>query len=148
VELNIVQRFHRLPREARDTLFLLGVIAWTVMPHLSHLPLWCIALTTVMLAWRTQLAFTNAPLPRAMVAGGDAHPRGRSHDLDLPDAAGQRARRDHGRRADGTQDAGIASAPRCIRGVLPRLLHHPHALPVLAVAAGGGGDARVGVGGC
>ena len=28
----------RLPREARDTLFLLGVIAWTVLPHLSHLP--------------------------------------------------------------------------------------------------------------
>jgi hypothetical protein len=28
----------RLPRETRDTLFLLGVIAWTVLPHLSHLP--------------------------------------------------------------------------------------------------------------
>jgi len=63
VELNFVQRFHRLPREARDTLFLLGVIAWTVLPHLPHLPLWCVALTAVMLAWRTQLALANAPLP-------------------------------------------------------------------------------------
>ena len=25
--------WQRLPREARDTLFLLGVIAWTVLPH-------------------------------------------------------------------------------------------------------------------
>ena len=28
----------RLPREGRDTLFLLGVIAWTVLPHTTHLP--------------------------------------------------------------------------------------------------------------
>ena len=63
MELSLVQRFHRLPREARDTLFLLGVIAWTVLPHLPHLPLWCVALTAVMLAWRTQLALANAPLP-------------------------------------------------------------------------------------
>ena len=63
MELSLVQRFHRLPREARDTLFLLGVIAWTVLPHLPHLPLWCVALTGVMLAWRTQLALANAPLP-------------------------------------------------------------------------------------
>ncbi|WP_235835172.1 transglutaminase family protein [Piscinibacter terrae] len=63
MELSLVQRFHRLPREARDTLFLLAVIAWTVMPHLSHLPLWCTALTALVLAWRTQLALANAPLP-------------------------------------------------------------------------------------
>ena len=53
----------RLPREARDTLFLLGVIAWTVLPHVSHLPLWCSLLTLVMLLWRAQLAVSNAPLP-------------------------------------------------------------------------------------
>jgi protein-glutamine gamma-glutamyltransferase len=63
VELSVLQRLHRLPREARDTLFLLAVIAWTVLPHLSHLPMWCVALTTVMLVWRTQLAVANAPLP-------------------------------------------------------------------------------------
>jgi transglutaminase-like putative cysteine protease len=53
----------RLPRETRDTLFLLGVIAWTVLPHLSHLPAWAIALTTVVLVWRGTLALTNAALP-------------------------------------------------------------------------------------
>ena len=53
----------RLPREGRDTLFLLGVIAWTLLPHLPHLPGWCIALTALVLAWRAQLAVTNGPLP-------------------------------------------------------------------------------------
>lgn len=55
--------WRHLPREARDTLFLLAVIAWTVMPHLSHLPPWCIALTAVVLLWRARLAVTNAALP-------------------------------------------------------------------------------------
>ena len=32
--------WHRLPREARDTLFLLAVIAWIVLPHAAHLPRW------------------------------------------------------------------------------------------------------------
>jgi hypothetical protein len=60
----------RLPRETRDTLFLLGVIAWTVLPHLSHLPPWAIALTAVILVWRGTLALTNAPLPgRWMLLG-------------------------------------------------------------------------------
>ncbi len=53
----------RLPREGRDTLFLLGVIGWTILPHLPHLPGWCIALTTLVLAWRAQLAVSNGPLP-------------------------------------------------------------------------------------
>ena len=55
--------WRHLPREARDTLFLLGVIGWTVLPHVSHLPLWCNALTGVVLAWRARLALTNAALP-------------------------------------------------------------------------------------
>ncbi|WP_280150827.1 DUF3488 and transglutaminase-like domain-containing protein [Piscinibacter sp. XHJ-5] len=61
--LNLAQRWRHLPRDSRDTLFLLGVIAWTVLPHVSHLPLWCTALTAVMLLWRTQLAVVNGPLP-------------------------------------------------------------------------------------
>ncbi|MGY4829646.1 transglutaminase family protein [Sphaerotilaceae bacterium SBD11-9] len=52
-----------LPRESRDTLFLLGVIAWTVMPHLPNIPLWCGLLTAAVLLWRAQLALNNAPLP-------------------------------------------------------------------------------------
>ena len=55
--------WRQLPREARDTLFLVGVIGWTVLPHLSHLPLWCALLTGLMLLWRAQLAITNAALP-------------------------------------------------------------------------------------
>ena len=55
--------WQRLPREARDTLFLLAVIGWTVLPHVPHLPVWCSALTGVVLAWRAWLALTNAALP-------------------------------------------------------------------------------------
>ncbi|MEP7059074.1 MAG: DUF3488 and transglutaminase-like domain-containing protein, partial [Caldimonas sp.] len=55
--------WRHLPREARDTLFLIGVIAWTVLPHASHLPTWCIVLTAVVLVWRAALALTNAALP-------------------------------------------------------------------------------------
>ena len=55
--------WRHLPRESRDTLFLLGVIAWTVLPHIPHLPGWCIALTAVVLLWRAALALTHTPLP-------------------------------------------------------------------------------------
>jgi len=55
--------WHRLPREARDTLFLLAVIAWTVLPHASHLPAWAIAMTAIVLVWRGRLALANAALP-------------------------------------------------------------------------------------
>ncbi|MGZ8260912.1 MAG: transglutaminase family protein, partial [Caldimonas sp.] len=53
----------RLPREARDTLFLLAVIAWTVLPHASHLPAWSLALTAAVLLWRGRLALANGALP-------------------------------------------------------------------------------------
>ncbi len=59
----LATRWARLPREARDTLFLLGVIAWTVLPHTSHLPLWCSALTAVVLAWRALIAWRGSALP-------------------------------------------------------------------------------------
>ena len=55
--------WRRLPRDARDTLFLLAVIAWTVLPHLSHLPLWCALLSGAVLLWRGRLALVNAALP-------------------------------------------------------------------------------------
>ena len=57
------QRLRRLPRETRDTLFLLAVIAWTILPHVTHLPLWCVFLAAAMLLWRARLAFAHAPLP-------------------------------------------------------------------------------------
>ena len=60
----------RLPREARDTLFLLAVIAWTVLPHAEHLPGWAIALTAIVLVWRARLALANAALPGRWVLIG------------------------------------------------------------------------------
>jgi len=51
------------PRETRDTLFLLAVIAWTVLPHASRLPLWCTLMSAAMLLWRAQLALRGAALP-------------------------------------------------------------------------------------
>jgi transglutaminase-like putative cysteine protease len=53
----------QLPREARDTLFLLAVIAWTVLPHVGQIPLWCSVMTGVVLAWRAWLAVRGAALP-------------------------------------------------------------------------------------
>jgi transglutaminase-like putative cysteine protease len=55
--------WRHLPREARDTLFLLGVIAWTLLPHLHHLPWWCNIIASLVLLWRARLALDNAPLP-------------------------------------------------------------------------------------
>lgn len=55
--------WRNLPREARDTLFLLAVIGWTVLPHLSHLPWWCGALSGLVLLWRAHLALGGLRLP-------------------------------------------------------------------------------------
>jgi len=55
--------WRHLPRDARDVLFLLGVIGWTVLPHTTHLPLWCTQLAAVVLLWRALLALRGAPLP-------------------------------------------------------------------------------------
>ena len=52
-----------LPRDARDTFFLLAVIAWVLLPQISHLPLWCSALAGVVLVWRGWLALQARPLP-------------------------------------------------------------------------------------
>ncbi len=56
-------RLAALPRDARDTLFLLAVIAWVVMPHIVHLPWWCSALAGIVLFWRGWLAVRGEPLP-------------------------------------------------------------------------------------
>lgn len=63
-------RLRAMPREVRDTLFLLAVIAWVVAPHAAHLPLWCTGLAAVMLAWRARLAVLGRALPGRWVLGG------------------------------------------------------------------------------
>ncbi|HVZ45864.1 MAG TPA: DUF3488 and transglutaminase-like domain-containing protein [Ramlibacter sp.] len=60
------QRLAALPRDTRDTLFLLVVIGWVVLPHVAHLPLWCSALTAVVLVWRGTLAVRGKPLPNRL----------------------------------------------------------------------------------
>ncbi len=52
-----------LPRDARDTLFLLVVIAGVVFMQVGHIPWWCTALTAGVLLWRGTLAVRNQPLP-------------------------------------------------------------------------------------
>ncbi|MDR1969249.1 MAG: DUF3488 and transglutaminase-like domain-containing protein [Burkholderiaceae bacterium] len=55
------------PRETRDTLFLLLLVGWIVLPLLNHLPLWCSLLTGGVLLWRGTLAITGRPLPSRWV---------------------------------------------------------------------------------
>jgi protein-glutamine gamma-glutamyltransferase len=52
-----------LPRDTRDTLFLLAVIAWVVALQAAHIPPWTTALTGAVLAWRAWLALKAQPLP-------------------------------------------------------------------------------------
>jgi transglutaminase-like putative cysteine protease len=52
-----------LPRDSRDTLFLLLVIAWLLLPQTAHLPAWCIGLAATVLAARGWLALGSKSLP-------------------------------------------------------------------------------------
>jgi protein-glutamine gamma-glutamyltransferase len=65
-----VRHLSALPRETRDTFFLLAVIGWTVLPHLLHLPLWCTGLTVSVLVWRARLAWVGGALPGRWVLAG------------------------------------------------------------------------------
>ncbi len=61
----MLNRLNALPRDARDTLFLLLVIAWVMMPQAANLPLWCSSLAVAILLWRGWLAISGKPLPGA-----------------------------------------------------------------------------------
>ncbi|MBT9551933.1 MAG: DUF3488 domain-containing transglutaminase family protein [Hydrogenophaga sp.] len=52
-----------LPRDTRDTLFLLAVIGWVVFMQIGHIPWWCTALTAGVLVWRGVLTLRGRPLP-------------------------------------------------------------------------------------
>ena len=56
-------RLHALPQQTRETLFVLLVVAWVLLPHLAQLPVWASALVGLMLLWRAQLALAGAALP-------------------------------------------------------------------------------------
>jgi len=59
----MLERLRHLPRDARDTLFLLLVIGWVLAPQIGRLPLWCSALAIGVLAWRGYLAWNAKALP-------------------------------------------------------------------------------------
>lgn len=67
---NWLQRLTALPRDARDTLFLLAVIAWIMLPQIQHTPWWTSAFAAALLLWRARLALTSAPLPNRWVLAG------------------------------------------------------------------------------
>jgi transglutaminase-like putative cysteine protease len=57
------RRLAVLPRDSRDTLFLLAVVAAVLAPLAGTLPGWASALAAVVLAWRATLAWQAKPLP-------------------------------------------------------------------------------------
>jgi hypothetical protein len=59
----LMTRMAALPRDARDTLFLLAVIALVVLPQVENLPWWCSTITAMVLVWRGMLAVQARPLP-------------------------------------------------------------------------------------
>jgi protein-glutamine gamma-glutamyltransferase len=59
----MLTRLQALPRESRDTLFLLLVIGWIILPQIGNLPLWCSLLAAAVLGWRAWLAVASRPLP-------------------------------------------------------------------------------------
>ena len=61
----LINRLNHLPRDTRDTLFLLCVITWVLLPQTPHLPWWCSALAFAVLVWRGHLALTTKALPSA-----------------------------------------------------------------------------------
>lgn len=59
----MLNTLRHLPRDGRDTLFLLAVIAWVLAPQVGRLPAWCSALAAGVLLWRGWLAVQARPLP-------------------------------------------------------------------------------------
>ncbi|MEZ5646522.1 MAG: DUF3488 and transglutaminase-like domain-containing protein [Burkholderiaceae bacterium] len=59
----LTSRLGHLPRDTRDTLFLLAVVAWVLGMQLGHIPWWCSAMAFGILAWRAWLTWRGAPLP-------------------------------------------------------------------------------------
>lgn len=65
--MTLRQTLQALPRDARDTLFLLCVIAWVIAPQVNVLPVWASLLAGALLLWRGWLAYKARPLPSRWV---------------------------------------------------------------------------------
>lgn len=59
-----------MPREIRDTLFLLALIGWIVLMQAPHIPLLVTAMCVVLLLWRGQLTIKQKHLPSRWVRAG------------------------------------------------------------------------------
>lgn len=59
----VLARLQALPPQTRETLFVLTVVAWVLLPHLAQLPAWASALAALLLLWRAHLALAGAALP-------------------------------------------------------------------------------------
>ncbi len=60
--LNTPRTTH-LPREARDTLFVLVVVGWIVFLQAPYLPVWTTGWATLVLLWRAHGVWRQRPLP-------------------------------------------------------------------------------------
>ncbi|MCF8211775.1 MAG: DUF3488 and transglutaminase-like domain-containing protein, partial [Rhodoferax sp.] len=59
----MLQTLNTLPRDTRDTLFLVAVIAWVMAPQMGNLPLWCSSMAVGILLWRASIAVRGHTLP-------------------------------------------------------------------------------------
>ncbi len=59
----MLKQLKQLPRDSRDTLFLLLVISWLVLPQVAHLPLWCSLMAATLVLWRAWMALKTRALP-------------------------------------------------------------------------------------
>jgi len=58
-----LNRLLRLPQQVQQTLFLLAVVAWVLLPHMVQAPLWVAALGVSLLLWRATIAIKGQALP-------------------------------------------------------------------------------------
>ncbi len=63
-------RLRNLPRDSRDTLLLLAVIAWLLLPLTPNVPLWCTAMAAAVLLWRGALVVNARALPGKLWLAG------------------------------------------------------------------------------
>jgi len=61
--MNALHRLKHLPRDARDTLFLLCVVAWITLLLITQLPAWCSSMAALVLLWRGWIAVQGHALP-------------------------------------------------------------------------------------
>ena len=61
--MTLRQTFASLPRDARDTLFLLLVIGFVIAPQLGNLPIWATLMAGGLMLWRGWLAWKGLALP-------------------------------------------------------------------------------------